>query len=563
MARIESLGYNPSEQFIDSQSKFTPEERAFFTDLETPRPDEEINSLRKAFFEMVDQEQKRLLRETDPDQIQLDIITGDRPFRTKYDRLKSEPVLISPTLAAEAFMRRFYNLWILNHPTRIQSLQAFIRNGYRPPVEKHIPLIEDAINRNHALDFDDIALMLDEPDNPYAQTEDSARKIMSHGPYTWLADNLAAIPYVLSSMPDVSNSLSIATHILSGGLAFVPFDSLWNKPEYQNIVVKRAWEIIEHDPVLQNHPEREFLLMHYKRLLAPTIKVNKEGVDTMIAYVRQGITTFRFYDARPRSNNMIALADEIRKRLSDREFDDIRPQITAFFGQMRGPNISREISNRLRDFIGIGRIIGIGGGGICSTPKESNQHVKNVNDGYRMIRADPAFPTLFDGGVGSGLPVVLAMGGSGALKSGALLGGCIEQPPCLWYYRIGDNDLAKNLAGEANGRTKQGGGKVDFLNRALFEEGASGYEFMRPHALTQTDNVYSLLQSLPTAMVFAYVTDVFGYWSWEHPPIGDASELAKKRASVHQHGTNDRESLREGFQNRMPLVRDEDTMIQS
>lgn len=542
---IPNVSYSEQRE-KDILKEFTPEEYAFFRDLETKRPLEEVNVLRTVFRQAVLQEYNRLNALT-PEQREEEIITGDMPLITKHDRLKGTPELLSSYLAAEALVHRFYNLWILNHPTRVFSLKRFIEQGYRPPVKKKVNIIERSIHEQIALDFDDLGMIYDEPD-PYVEPQvDSARKLLAHGPYTWLADNLAAIPYALSSMPDISNSLSISTHVLSGGLAFVPFDSKWNNVKNQRILVQRAWEMVQNDLVLQNHPDKEFLLEHRKRLIAPTLKVNESSIEEMLQYLREGFTTFRFYDARARSMKMGDLAEKLRKRLEDQEFDKIRDKITLFFGQVKGPKTSERIKKALGSFVGLGRIVGIGGGGICSTPKESNQEVTNVKDGYRMLQADSSFCTLFDGGVGDALPVVLAMGGSGVLKSQALVGGCLEQPPHLWYYRIANNVLAKLVSGEAGKRTKSEGGKIDFLYRPLFVEGADAYSTMNPDAISMTDNTYSLLQSLSTAMIFAQVSEIYGFWSMPEPPIGTATERAKLRASVHQQGGNDKNLLRDVF----------------
>lgn len=552
-------GIRYTEREFNKPSEFSQKEQEFFVDLETVRPEEEVIALRDVFRQAVLQEYERL-HALSPEQKESEIITGDMPLMTHHDRLKGKPELISTHLAAEALVHRFYNLWILNHPTRISSLKKFIEDGYRPPVKKTIGVIEKSIQEHTALDFDDLGMIYDEPDPNIEPEVDSARKLLAHGPYTWLADNLAAIPYALSSMPDISNSMSISTHVLSGGIAFVPFDSQWNKVNNQRILVQRAWEMVQNDTVLQNHPDKEFLLEHRKRLIAPTLKVNESSIEEMVQYLREGFTTFRLYDARARSKKMGDLAEKLRKRLEDPEFDQIRHKITLFFGQVKGPKTSERIKNALGGFIGLGRIVGIGGGGICSTPKESNQEVTNVRDGHLMLQADPAFCTIFDGGVGDALPVVLAMGGSGVLKSQALVGGCLEQPPHLWYYQIAKNVLAKLVSGEAGKRTKSEGGKIDFLKRPLFVEGADAYTTMNPDAISMTDNTYSLLQSLTTAMIFAQVSEIYGFWKMNNPPIGTATERAKLRASVHQQGGNDKNLLSEMFPG-IPLTYAEELVV--
>jgi hypothetical protein len=500
---------------------------SFLLDLAEKRPEQEIQSLEETLREHILKEQQRLIS---PSVISIkDIVLGYIPFTTPFDRLQGTGEFLPIDKTVRALLHRHYNIWIFNHPKRIGSLQEIMNIPYIPPVPKDIPIIDEATKNHLALDFEDLGFTVQEPYQGEKIIEHSARVLLSKGPFTYIADNLVAIPYILSSMPDVAGSMSIATHALSGGLAFVPFDSIWESIENRLQVAQEAWDIVSNDPVINAHPDKDFLLRHYKRLIGITIKANGHTGEEIKFFIKNGFTTFRIYDARSRNSIENAARDIQETIAADPELKKLRDTITLFAGQVTGP----EQVKRLQALNINAVIVGIGGGGICKTPQEASLHTSNVNVGREILKSGVTIPVVFDGGIGPRMPVLFAMGGAAGLKSAALVGGTIEQPPHLCYYRLPNGSYGKNYSGEAAPRTKYGGGKLDFLGRPLFIEGADEMTLYNHTTPSMTDNTWALLQSLATSMIFTHVDSIRDFHRIEKPNFWFATEKATRRADVH------------------------------
>lgn len=518
----------------------------FATFLEKKVSDTEKLGIYRNFLAIVEEKQERLLTETNEQQIFYEMLTGERLVKSPYDRIRKDPVLISPELAAHAYTKQFYRIKYFLHPSRIENLQKFMAKGYKSTDKVPISVIEDAIRSNTALDFDDLGFLYESPPITGGEELIKGRKILESGQYSWIASNLVGSSYLLSSMPDNSNAESLAAHALDGGVGFSPFDSIWNTYENQHHVVERAWEIVQQNPILGAHPQREFLLTHIKRLLGVTLKTSSSGVEDMERYIDNGFTTFRFYNARSQNEELVPTAKKIRELVKSRFGSSVRDKLTLFFGQLTTPDQAREIEAILEDYAGLSFVVGIGGGGICRTPGETAQHIQNVNVGYRIIHSGIDKPVLFDGGTGDRAPIVHRMGGAGVFKSGALAGGTIEQPPGMWYFLLQNQYLAKLFSGEAAFRTKYLGGKTDYLDEPIIVEGSDDIVFFDPYILTLTQNDYLLHQSLSTAMVFARVQNVRDYAN-THLQVGLATESARERSRVHH---------RNGLLSNIPQIED-------
>jgi hypothetical protein len=500
---------------------------SFLTDLAVRRPELEIRSLEQSLTEKIFKEQQRLEERSSVST--KDAILGYAPFTTPFDKLQGTPEFLPIDQTVRALTHRYYNIWIFNQPQRIASLKESMKCPYVPPLPKDIPIIDEATKNHLALDFEDLGFVVEEPYRGEKTIEHSARVLLSKGPFTYIADNLVAIPYILSSMPDVAGSMSVATHALSGGLAFVPFDSIWESKENRLQVALEAWKIVSNDPVLASHSDKEFLLRHYKRLIGITIKANGHTGEEVKFFVKNGFTTFRIYDARSRNTIEDGARDIQQTIAADPELKKIVDTITLFAGQVTGP----EQVKRLQA-VGVNAVIvGIGGGGICKTPQEASLHTSNVNVGREILKSGVTIPVVFDGGIGPRMPVLFAMGGAAGLKSAALVGGTIEQPPCLYYYRLSNGSYGKNYSGEAAPRTKYGGEKLDFLGRPLFVEGTDEMTLFNKTTPSMTDNTWALLQSLATSMIFTHVESIRDFHKIRRPNFWLATEKAKRRSDVH------------------------------
>lgn len=500
---------------------------SFLNDLSVQRPEEEVRTVELSLKEEILKEQERL-KERSSEPIR-DTVLGYIPYTTPFDKLQSTPEFLPIDQTVKALLHRYYNIWIFNHPQRIASLKESTKGPYIPPPPKDIPIIDEATKNHLALDFEDLAFAVEEPYRGEKTIEHSARVLLSKGPFTYIADNLVAIPYILSSMPDVAGSMSVATHALSGGLAFVPFDSIWESAENRLQVAQEAWDIVSNDPIIASHPDKEFLLRHYKRLIGITIKANGHTGEEVKFFAKNGFTTFRIYDARSRNNIEDAARDIQQTIAADPELKKLGDTITLFAGQVTGPEQVKRLEASGVNAV----IVGIGGGGICKTPQEASLHTSNVNVGREILKSGVTIPVVFDGGIGPRMPVLLAMGGAAGLKSAALVGGTIEQPPYLYYYRLSNGSYGKNYSGEAAPRTKYGGGKLDFLGRPLFVEGTDEMTLFNTMTPSMTDNTWALLQSLATSMIFTHVESIRDFHRIPRPNFWLATEKAKRRSDVH------------------------------
>jgi hypothetical protein len=172
----------------------------------------------------------------------------------------------------------------------------------------------------------------------------------------------------------------------------------------------------------------------------------------------------------------------------------------VFSGQVIDP----EQAYRLKEAGANGLIVGIGEGGICETPGEAGLAVKNMLDGYQIIRSGVGIPVIFDAGVGRQTPIAIGVGAAGVMKSQAI-GRGIEKPPFMYWLQT-EEGLASLYSGEAAPRTKYLGGKLDRLGRPLFPEGADEYVIFNKDLPSIASYILRLSESLATALVFRHKT---------------------------------------------------------
>lgn len=519
------IAYQSSGSFLaKADGKEKPEVLAFKRDLTTKRPEQEIAILRDYYTDRARHAQEALnLRNTEEPQI-----TGEYPIFSPYDALKEKPELLPPQEAAEYLLYRHLDLWLLTHPTRMNAIRQMEKTPYKPIIQKQIDKFDELIRTKHSVTFLDFGLDVQEPNEPsnikQENTDPSAQRILAEGLFSWTTPKMVTLPYQLSSMPDLSGPHALATIALTQGFGFIPIDSLWSNVNNQLKVADRAFELLENDPVLFNHPEKDFILERARKLVGATLKTDpKDAVSRAKILWNAGIRTFRVYD--PRSlGRLEETVEEVKQQLGD--------DAIIFAGQVLGPDQAHRLADKGANAL----ICGIGEGGICDTPSEAAIVANNLLNGYEIIKSGLSIPLLFDGGIGRRTPLAISVGAAGVLKSQAI-GTGIEKPPFMWWHKLENGKLASPYSGEAAGRTKWLGGKTDFMGRPLFVEGKDEYVILNPLSPSIATNVYFLLQGLATSLVFQRVSSLRELQELPNPDIWSQSNNAAYTSSIH-HNSN-------------------------
>lgn len=449
--------------------------------------------------------------------------SGMYPIQSPYDKLEGQPCLIAPEFAVTALVDRHICIEILTHDALLETQKLLQRRGYRPVKCKDIDVLEKAVAKKRSVTFSDYALGVKQPGNGLPDT-DSARALIATGLFSYTTNDLVTLPFVMSSMPDVVSAWSLETMALLGCFGFIPVDSIWSAPENQRIMAEEAFSMLEKDPALLSHPRGELLLARARRLVGATLKANpKDAVRRVEILKAAGVETFRIYDPRDRTS----LRDTI-KALRDRFGSDIR----LFAGQVvagSGTQVPTEAA-RLVEAGANALIIGIGEGGICSTPTVASLAPDNIKNGYAIARAGIEAPILFDGGVGTRVTIAFAVGAAGVLKSRLLIG--LESPGSIWAYQV-EEKYARNYSGEAAARTKFLGGKIDRRGRPFAVEGVDQLVFIQPEAPSIASIIYDLMQGLATSLIFARAASIEDLQQQPAPLLLYLGARAGDTAKVH------------------------------
>ncbi len=422
--------------------------------------------------------------------------TGEYPIQTPYDAIQGFPGFLPPEVVGRALATRHCDIEVLVHPARMRSLQEEEGQGYDPIREKHIPVLDAAIEKGETVSFGDFGFGIRTAEeianergiNP-KDVEDSANELLATGTHSWTTDRRPTIPYMLSSTPDVVGAHTLATIGTIQGMGFVPVDSIWNDSDNQVRMWVRAMELLHDDLALQGNPERDYILSRAQYLIGATLKANPQDVRKRAPILfKQGVRTFRIYD--PRSfPRMIEATNELRQLFGD--------ETTIITGQTIGVDQAHEAVDAGANAV----IVGVGEGGICKTPAEASLAVDNLLTGYQVVRSGLLVPVIYDAGVGPKTAIALGIGAGGVMKSQAI-GKGIEKPPYMYWWDQPDGSYVSLYSGEAAARTKHLGGKFDRLGRPIFVEGADEIVSFNRDVPSTATALYYLLQSLATALVF-------------------------------------------------------------
>ncbi|NMC64446.1 MAG: hypothetical protein GYA55_14875 [SAR324 cluster bacterium] len=448
---------------------------------------------------------------------------GMYPIHTKYDKLEDGLALLPRDFAVTALVDRHICLEIVTHDALLEAQKTLQTRGYVPVESKNIDVMEKAVAKKRSVTFSDYALGVKQPSEE-RKYSDSARALIATGLFSYTSNDLVTLPFLMSSMPDVVSAWSLETMALLGGFGFIPVDSIWSNVENQVLMAQEAFSILEKDPAIENHPRRDLLINRAKELIGATLKANpKEAVKRVELLQKSGVKTFRVYD--PRNRNVL---HETVKALRDRFADNIR----IFAGQVVSGSGTEELyeAQRLVEAGANSLIVGIGEGGICSTPTVASLAPDNIKTGYAIAKAGIKAPIVFDGGVGTRVTIAFAVGAAGVLKSRLLIG--IEGPGSIWAYNV-NGRFARNYSGEAAARTKILGGKIDRRGRPFAVEGVDQLVYIQPEAPSTASIIYDLMQGLATSLIFARAVSVEELQHQRSPLLLYLGARAGNTAQVH------------------------------
>jgi hypothetical protein len=441
---------------------------------------------------------------------------------TPYDRIDAESkVLLPEDTLVQALIERAQMLRVLNGPERMKVRRTMQEQPFKYPLATEIPVIERLFSERIMPAYDDFALGIQEAENPRV----SRTKVFATGPWTHATKNRIATPYCGSSMPDCSGSpWAVASMAISGGLAFLPRDAWLNDPEEQARLAEETIKILKDPPFpfIEGVDGQEVERWWLSNLVGLVEANPTKALERTELLRKTGVSVFRVYSPE-----------------AGIELDVTTKALRAEFGNdveiIAGMPSSGIHARRLVEAGADALVVGIGGGGICSTPTEAALAFEGLKVLYECRKKGIEVPIILESGIGRMGPLLLAIGASALAKSQAVFGGTIEQPGGAWYYQLPDGSLVKPYGGEASDRTRHLGGRpLDVVGRPIFREGDESVTFFNPLAPTVPHAIWSLLQSLSSALVFQRVHTIQELHEQE-PIIWQVTEANRGVARVHHN----------------------------
>lgn len=528
---------NIKEYSIATEGSERARIEAFENDLTIPITETEIDEI-KGFYDNWYTEYKKELQERSPEELKA---TGETLLTTPYDSLKNTsktPLEFLPNdLVIESLLYSHVDTRILLHPSRIESLKREEKNMFVPTVKKEIPSVARFVANDEPIHSSEFTFKpISESDakriglNPVG----SARQLLCDGLWVHtsnLDSNQDEYPevtsyIVLNSTPDNLSAQGQAQASVLQMRNFISMDSIWNDVDNQVAMYKRIMELIEQNPVLASHPDREFLTERSKKMVGLTVKASeKDALARLDYFASQDILpgAVRVYDPRSRSEQTLNTIDAIRKRYN----------IPIFAG-----NFTSVYDIQAAEDLGANAAVYIlGGGGICLTPDVAKIAVDNMGDAYRYANAGIKIPLIADSSTGGTYTVLSAAGVSGFMKGQDIVG--IEKPPYTQWFNLGDGRFASNFSGEAGARTKKlGGGKEDFMGRITFQEGEDTDVIFKQSKPNIATNHYKTNQAIATSLIFAKAGSLEELRRFPYPAIAHPSDGAQRVAGMHHVGSN-------------------------
>lgn len=496
--------------------------RAYGKDVKTLRPQDERQALEAYYLQRFEAEPP------DTRSIEERKSAGEYPIVNRHsilgDPSKPDGGARELTLQEKAALaaRRHYELWIQVHPTVIESYRQIVAREPYVPIRtgsKKAQVIDDAIAHNHAITWNDLGLRINPMDerDPVLSATDTLAK---GGLFTWITPKLLAFPIMESPMPSTTSAESIETLNVAGAAAFIPFDGRWNKVENQLHMARRVQELLINEPVLEGHPDREFLIERAQRLMGLTLKADPSDAVARVERFRKEnipLSLVRIYNARGNIATMTATVRALRERFGD--------SLNIMVGQVVNATQAKQLEEAGADGIDMGLFEG----SICKSGPVSGTVADNVPGAYGVVNCGLRIPVTCEGV--SKPTIAFALGTTLSMSKG-INGGTYEQPPVGWVWDTPEGE-AKNYDGEASGFNKQEGGKTDFLGNPMFVEGVEGYIVQDKTLPTVTARLWQWQQDLATMLIFTQHASLRGLIAQTNPQLVELSDQTVHALTPH------------------------------
>ena len=442
---------------------------------------------------------------------------------------------------------------IINHICSLEARIAMQNQKVDPlRVCREFEPIEQIIREGRGISWNDLGWGINERLIREGPEDESTKYIRAQGLWTRLCrspgGDVICNPILGPSHPDLNSALVLADLALIGSISFVPCDGPYvgtTKDEglrNQVALLKTAIELIEKHPLVYTHPDGNYLLSdnsyvrqhmveEAKKRVGITLKPHpptETGERAKYFYEKEGVKIFRVFDPRDTESLPKAIA-EIRKHCPDAVI--IASQVTGVASAKRCYEAG---ANAV--------ILNIGDGGHCSTASGMHMIPNNPITFYR-IQLEQSLRELgiiLDGGVGAGWIMALAMGATGAMKHGSLIGGTINQTPC--FHGLIDPSTGKYVklySGEAAPRNKYRGGNLDPTGEPDNEEGKDSHVdiYDNPLGTTVSEIMYrDFHRALAKQLGFWRATRVEQLAQWECPVVLLPTSGARQMAAPHYKG---------------------------
>lgn len=424
-------------------------------------------------------------------------------IRTPYDSDRSkdaEVISLDKELISTTFRTTLYYLELLNHPDRIKSLLRVHAQPFTPPsIKRAQPIFVQAETERRAIAITELALKAQGADRPRA----SRTQRLLEGPFIKLGTQARSILCGSANPECWGAAPALAAMAQVHSLVGVPRDGLFTNIQRQVDLAKKAFEWLDHSPVLIGRPKKEqqqLLKLWRHNLMGVLEPEATKAIPRAEQLYAAGVRTFRVYSPEPGTDLQWTVA-KLRQLERQQKWEPIE----IFAGQV----ISVAQAIALQDCGANGIYVGIGGGGRCITGVRSGLAI-DWPQLVEQLRGQIRIPIIVEGGASDAIAQTLAVGASGIGVTRSVGGGTIESPGG-WMFFKDDQSIFKPYGGEASARVKYLGGRGGPFGVIQYVEGQTteaNINYDRVTVPTLLHNYYLLNGDAILSLVFQNVRNV-------------------------------------------------------
>lgn len=424
-------------------------------------------------------------------------------IRTPYDSDRSkdaEVISLDKELILTTFRTTLYYLELLNHPDRIKSLLRVHAQPFTPPsIKRAQPIFVQAETERRAIAITELALKAQGADRPRA----SRTQRLLEGPFIKLGTQARSILCGSANPECWGSAPALAAMAQVHSLVGVPRDGLFTNIQRQVDLAKKAFEWLDHSPVLigRSKKEQQQLLKLWRHNLMGVLEPEvTKAIPRAEQLYAAGVRTFRVYSPEPGTDLQWTVA-KLRQLERQQKWEPIE----IFAGQV----ISVAQAIALQDCGANGIYVGIGGGGRCITGVRSGLAI-DWPQLVEQLRGQIRIPIIVEGGASDAIAQTLAVGASGIGVTRSVGGGTIESPGGWMFFKDAQS-IFKPYGGEASARVKYLGGRGGPFGVIQYVEGQTteaNINYDRVTVPTLLHNYYLLNGDAILSLVFQNVRNI-------------------------------------------------------